>query len=219
MKNTHTILISTISILCIFNLHNLQAETGNGSKISPYKTIEQALAIAKEGDTIHIVAGKYIPIDTSFKVNKSVVIIGGYDETFSETNFGITFLSENTNGGSEFDEVEKLVLSYENNPYPIISLMNETTNIVIENVKIQKGYTGLENASKDGSFISVVERRLKINSDMPFDYILYDTQGRNIQSAKSQNPKSTIDFSNLQEGLYLVHVNSGNKKQLLKFIL
>ncbi|GAB6012928.1 T9SS type A sorting domain-containing protein [Viscerimonas tarda] len=146
--------IVTLIILLFMGITGVKAGIGNGTIQSPYKTIEQALSAVKEGDTIRITSGKYIPSETSFEIKKGVVIIGGYDEAFANTTPETTVLSGDFNGDDEYDEDSGILIAgYEDNRYRVVRVASEATNVTIENVKIQGGYANANGNDTGGGMM------------------------------------------------------------------
>jgi predicted outer membrane repeat protein len=147
--------MNKISIaLCLLGLHQILFAIGDGTKQRPFKTIEQALAVAQEGDTIRITSGKYIPSDISFDIKKGVVIIGGYDETFTGITPGTTLLSGDVEGNDEYGETTgQLMAGYGDNRYRVVRVWSEASDVVIENVKIQGGYAAANGYDTGGGMM------------------------------------------------------------------
>jgi predicted outer membrane repeat protein len=147
--------MNKISItLFLLGLHQILFAIGDGTKQRPFKTIEQALAVAQEGDTIRITSGKYTPSATSFDIKKGVVIIGGYDETFIGITPETTLLSGDTEGNDEYDETTGVLISgYEDNRYRVVRIWSEASNVTIENIKIQGGYAATNGYDTGGGMM------------------------------------------------------------------
>ncbi|MDR2087070.1 MAG: T9SS type A sorting domain-containing protein [Dysgonamonadaceae bacterium] len=141
-------------ILLLLGIHPLLYAIGDGTKEHPFKTIEQALAVAGEGDTIRITSGKYIPSATSFDIKKGVVIIGGYDETFINTTPETTLLSGDVEGNDVYDETTgQLMAGYEDNRYRVVRVWSDATHVTIENIKIQGGYAATNGYDTGGGMM------------------------------------------------------------------
>jgi hypothetical protein len=67
----------TAILLLLFPVCLTVTAIGDGTRQHPYKTIEQALAEAQEGDTIRITSGKYVPAATSFEIKKALSLLAG----------------------------------------------------------------------------------------------------------------------------------------------
>ncbi len=82
-----------ISVSCLIAVSHLRAQSAicvstigddinNGSAASPYRNIQTALDNASSGDTIKVASGTY---SESLTTKVSVVLLGGYNESFSES--------------------------------------------------------------------------------------------------------------------------------------
>jgi predicted outer membrane repeat protein len=60
------------------------AAGGDGSFSKPYNDLATALKYSVINDTIKVATGNYIAPDTSFVITKNIVVIGGYNSTFSQ---------------------------------------------------------------------------------------------------------------------------------------
>lgn len=78
---------------------------GDGSKTKPYSNLQDALDKASRGATIYVAEGTYIPtyhptdnknLTFTFNINKSVILVGGYDRNF-ERIVGRSVLSGDLN--------------------------------------------------------------------------------------------------------------------------
>ena len=116
-------------------VNNSVAVSGNGTLNNPYATIDEALAAAHIRDTIKITADRYIPglkpdIRTScFTPNSSVILIGGYNEDFSEIT-GKTIISGDVNNDDDSG-------NFSDNLYQLISIPKyhnlTLKNFILEN--------------------------------------------------------------------------------------
>ena len=198
-----------------------QTVTGNGTKEAPFKTIEQALAVAQVGDTIHITAGNYLPAGSTFDFDRSVTLRGGYDEAFSRQTPGTTFFSKREGGTAAYDNIEAAtVLTAANNPYGLLRITGEQVQVTVEHVKVQQG--GVQSGIADGSaaeVISFYDRQLRVTTSCPFGYALYDSAGRCIRQADHLPPAVPVAFTDLPRGLYLVRVTAGTERHSLKILI
>lgn len=198
-----------------------QTVTGNGTKEAPFKTIEQALAVAQAGDTIHITAGNYLPAGSTFDFDRSVTLRGGYDEAFSRQTPGTTFFSKREGGTAAYDNIEAAtVLTAADNPYGLLRITGEQVQVTVEHVKVQQG--GVQSGIADGSVAEVIsfyDRQLRVTTSCPFGYALYDSAGRCIRQGDHQPPAVPVAFPELPRGLYLVHVTAGAERHSLKILI
>jgi hypothetical protein len=79
--------------------------------------------------------------------------------------------------------------------------------------------SGTASVTDNRNLIAVSGNGFGVNSDYPFDYAVYDLQGRIIQSGKNLYPTTEVILSrSLTGGIYLIRVVSSNKQQAGKMI-
>lgn len=177
------------------------------------------MAVAQEGDTIHLTMGNYVPTGRTFEVNNSVTLIGGYDEAFSQKTQGTTFLSKKESGEVAYDNIDRTVLTVDNNPYGLIRIMEPSLTVAVENMKIQKGevFSGNEDA-KMNAFVSFCQRQLVVNATCLYEYALYDSAGNCICRGNGQPPRTPVTFWQFPSGFYVLRVKAGERQETVKTI-
>lgn len=199
-----------------------QTVVGNGTRQAPFKTIEQALAVARAGDTIHIAAGNYLPAGSTFDFDRSVTLRGGYDEAFSRQTPGTTFFSKRQGGTAAYDNLESALLTAADNPYGLLRITGGQVQVAVEHVKVQRGgvQSGIaDGAAETGEVLSFYDRQLRVATSCPFGYALYDSAGRCIRHADHLPPAMPVAFTDLTPGLYLVRVTAGAERHSLKILI
>ena len=105
----------------------------DGSAEKPYKTIDEALGYAEEGDTIYIFSGLY---QEDLEINKKVKIIGGIDEeeTIIDNRYDRRYLVEiNSDGvtieGITFTDEDRSMTS----PIGALLAINSKNNAIVRN--------------------------------------------------------------------------------------
>lgn len=81
------------------------AEGGDGSAKSPFRSLQEAIDSSVDGDTIRVAAGTYYPTYTTtgknpyttFNIDRSLTIEGGYNDDFSAVT-GVSVFSGDLNG-------------------------------------------------------------------------------------------------------------------------
>ena len=197
-----------------------QTVTGNGTKEAPFRTIEQALTVARAGDTIHITAGNYLPAGNTFDFDRSVTLRGGYDEAFSRQTPGTTFFSKRQGGTAAYDNLESALLTAADNPYGLLRITGGQVQVAVEHVKVQRG--GVQSGIADGAAeeaVAFYDHQLRVATSRPFGYTLYDSAGRCIRQADHLPPAVPVAFTDLTPGLYLVRVTAGAERHSLKILI
>jgi hypothetical protein len=60
----------------------------------------------------------------------------------------------------------------------------------------------------------------ELNTNEPINFAVYNTSGQLVKSETSTNANSSLDFSNLNDGVYFITVQAGNEsftKKVAKF--
>lgn len=134
-------------------------QSGDGTKDSPFKTLNEALNVAEEGDVIYMASGTYLPAlnendarKSTFEITKGIIIKGGYNESFSIAN-GTTVLSGDLNGDDVYDENGRITGGFEDNCYRVVRTMGEAGDVTIENVTIKGGYANGEGYNTGGGMM------------------------------------------------------------------
>lgn len=134
-------------------------QSGSGTKDAPFKTLNEALNVAEEGDVIYMTSGTYLPVlnesdarKSTFEIKKGITIKGGYDEGFSVAD-GITVLSGDLNGDDVYDENGRITGGFEDNCYRVVRTMGEAGDVIIENITIKGGYANGEGYNTGGGMM------------------------------------------------------------------
>ena len=170
--------------------------TGNndGSSWSnAYINLQDALAVATEGDEIWVAEGTYFPTtdsdrSISFVIPSDVSVYGGF--AGSETELNARNIEENiTVLSGEIGDTERI----DDNTFQVVRITDASNNTTLDGFTITKGYAnGSRNSSGGGIFASnsaaVLTNLIISENTAPF--------GGGIYSGNSQHQLSNIQFLN-----------------------
>ena len=115
--------------------------TGDGTKTTPFKSIEEAIAVANLGDSIFVAAGVYTPINrelgqnATYAISKTLTFIGETDKNGNP----LTVLSGDLLGDDIYGEENSQLLSGGNdNIHTLITLTS--AKLTLQDIKLQGGY-------------------------------------------------------------------------------
>lgn len=108
---------------------NPDLASGDGSINSPFKTLEEALAIAQSCDSIFVTASTIYPQgantnlqrNASFNIGQSITLLGGYNSDFTEV-IGKTGISGDYQQDDELDATGLPIAGNKNNLYRLLSV-------------------------------------------------------------------------------------------------
>ena len=171
--------------------------SSDGTADRPYDTIQEAINVANEGDTIYVFGGFY---EENLKIDKKLKIVGGIDEveTIIDSKTDYRYLVEVTG-----DEVtlERLTLSDSNDktPSPIGALvyLKSNNNIINRNnIITTKSYGIYLDLTSSGNFISnniINNTKVGIYSYSPSTLDIYNNK---ITNCSNYGIYINSDFSN-----------------------
>ena len=106
-----------------------RSESGDGSIENPYTKLEEALTMCENRDTIFVTQGVTSPVSSvptfqqtaKYNINKSIVLLGGYDASFSNV-VGRTTVSGDYLKNDQYDENGKVKSGNTDNLYGLFSI-------------------------------------------------------------------------------------------------
>ncbi len=171
----------------------------DGSAEKPYSTINEALSIAEDGDTIYIFSGLY---QESLVINKKIKLIGGIDEeeTIIDTRFDRRYLVEIlsddvTIEGITFSDMDSSMTS----PIGALLSINSNNNAVVRNVfKNNTGYGIYISPSANDNIISN-------------NFINFTKSGIYVSSSSTNDIANNELHNSSEYGIYIVSSVGNNR--------
>lgn len=128
---------------------------GDGTKSAPLKSLSSAIETAVDNDVIYLSVGRYLPElqeearKSTFKISgKSLSIIGGYNESFSDV-VGQSILTADVNGDDVYEETTGILLAnYEDNCTRVMTVASNS-NVTLKNLFMQGGYADMTDSKLD----------------------------------------------------------------------
>lgn len=134
--------------------------TGDGSKESPFASLQEALDAASKQDTIYMTEGTFYPVESgqytgrqaTMHVSTGVYIRGGYNADFSAVT-GKTLLSGDLGRNDVTDETGRIVSGTEENACHVITVA-DSCFLDLANLEISGGYADLPGSNNGGAIYS-----------------------------------------------------------------
>lgn len=134
--------------------------TGDGSKESPFASLQEALDAASKQDTIYMTEGTFYPVESgqytgrqaTMHVSTGVYIRGGYNADFSAVT-GKTLLSGDLGRNDVTDETGRIVSGTEENTCHVITVA-DSCFLDLADMEISGGYADLSGSNNGGAICS-----------------------------------------------------------------
>ncbi|HOQ80817.1 MAG TPA: hypothetical protein PLH63_07110, partial [Candidatus Cloacimonadota bacterium] len=165
----HLAIQATVTLNDYVNQHTFYVDPdggdGDGTIMNPFNDLQKAInATTQNGDTILVKAGKLIIAgsgkNATIKVTKSLTIIGGYNNNFSEVT-GLTELNGDLNGDDVYDNFT--ISNTSDNLYHLITV-NNTCGLEIANFNLHGASAPLTSFNGQGAAIYCPGYRLKVDN-------------------------------------------------------
>lgn len=171
----------------------------DGTAEKPYKTIEQALDNAEDGDTIYIFSGLY---QEDFKINKKVVMVGGIDEeeTIIDTRFDRRYMVEIT-----ADEVTIEGITFSDEDGSMSSPIGALIAIKSDNNRIVGNK--FNNTGSYGVYIDPSSSDNLVSNNV----MNYTGRGINIDSSSANDLANNEIRNSTEYGIYMTSSGGNNR--------
>lgn len=170
---------------------------GDGTKMNPFNDLQKAInAATQAGDTILVKAGRLAIAGSSknatIKVTKTLTIIGGYNNDFSEVT-GLTELNGDLNGDDVYDNFS--ISNTSDNLYRLITV-NSTCGLEIANFNLHGGNAPMTSSSGQGAAIYCAGYRLQVDNCWIHDNVSFGN-GAGIYCAGSLDINNCKMYNNV----------------------